>query len=377
MQIIPSELSVKLWFLEVVMLKSIKALVLLLFVANSAQAGTQESTRKVVKLNWENISQQQYIDNLVQCQSAIKELEWSHSLWPKENKKPKPFFIEVYDKTQVRESVMKNLKMQAITLQVFNKKITAEMLQQDLNRMAHNTKDSKKLKQIFKLLDNNPKTIVECVSRDYLVKKIFNSSYYSSKTIHSSLKHQAEIELENYQINGNSDNFSATIGVNVFQLKKDDKSQSSQTNNIIELSNKEYQEVFYKASQESLLDEKFGFLYSKILKNKHNSIEVESIFWKKTNPTIWLQNQDMTYHYISEFDSFSLPIILGENKTFTQKFTGTADTWAVDNLPEARRYHTAVWTGTEMIVWGGTDAATLLDSGSKYNPSTDSWQLTT
>ena len=44
-------------------------------------------------------------------------------------------------------------------------------------------------------------------------------------------------------------------------------------------------------------------------------------------------------------------------------------------VPDARSYHAAIWTGTEMIVWGGFGAA-LLNSGGRYNPSTDSWTPT-
>ncbi|MEO8613995.1 MAG: hypothetical protein ABI600_02555 [Luteolibacter sp.] len=47
------------------------------------------------------------------------------------------------------------------------------------------------------------------------------------------------------------------------------------------------------------------------------------------------------------------------------------------NSPALRQGHTAVWTGTEMIVWGGTNGAggaTLLDTGARYNPASDTWQ---
>jgi N-acetylneuraminic acid mutarotase len=46
------------------------------------------------------------------------------------------------------------------------------------------------------------------------------------------------------------------------------------------------------------------------------------------------------------------------------------------NAPAPRRYHTAVWTGSEMIVWGGT-ASSLSDplqTGARYDPKTDNWQ---
>ena len=48
------------------------------------------------------------------------------------------------------------------------------------------------------------------------------------------------------------------------------------------------------------------------------------------------------------------------------------------NAPEARIYHTAVWTGSRMIVWGGgyADIDEVFNTGGRYNPTTDSWTAT-
>ncbi|MDQ3336595.1 MAG: hypothetical protein M4D80_15615 [Myxococcota bacterium] len=45
------------------------------------------------------------------------------------------------------------------------------------------------------------------------------------------------------------------------------------------------------------------------------------------------------------------------------------------NAPSARRSHSAVWTGTEMIVWGGSaiTQGTPFADGGRYRPATDSW----
>jgi hypothetical protein len=54
------------------------------------------------------------------------------------------------------------------------------------------------------------------------------------------------------------------------------------------------------------------------------------------------------------------------------------DTWTpitASGMPVVRAYHTAVWTGTEMIVWGGSDGSSLLSSGGIYDPSSDEWSL--
>src|SRR5437773_1337313 len=52
------------------------------------------------------------------------------------------------------------------------------------------------------------------------------------------------------------------------------------------------------------------------------------------------------------------------------------DQWgatSTTNAPSGRDGHTAVWTGSEMIVWGGENGNfDLLNTGARYNPSTDS-----
>jgi len=46
-----------------------------------------------------------------------------------------------------------------------------------------------------------------------------------------------------------------------------------------------------------------------------------------------------------------------------------------DTAPAARRYHTAVWTGSEMIVWGGYNGS-YLNTGGRYDPAANSWTET-
>src|SRR4029453_18714955 len=58
------------------------------------------------------------------------------------------------------------------------------------------------------------------------------------------------------------------------------------------------------------------------------------------------------------------------------------DSWTTTNTtnaPTGRYNHAAVWTGSEMIVWGGNDDTLLghvLNPGGRYNPSTDRWSPT-
>src|SRR4029077_7254050 len=57
------------------------------------------------------------------------------------------------------------------------------------------------------------------------------------------------------------------------------------------------------------------------------------------------------------------------------------NTWpATVGPPGGRAGHTAVWTGSEMIVWGGFENVfpyPSFNTGARYNPSTDNWVGTT
>src|SRR2546426_10653089 len=52
----------------------------------------------------------------------------------------------------------------------------------------------------------------------------------------------------------------------------------------------------------------------------------------------------------------------------------TDDTWSSIRfgVPEARAYHSALWTGSEMIVWGG-GVGEDLQTGGRSDPATDTW----
>ena len=60
------------------------------------------------------------------------------------------------------------------------------------------------------------------------------------------------------------------------------------------------------------------------------------------------------------------------------RYNPNSDTWTLTNItnaPAARYLHTTVWTGTAMIIWGGYSDNGVFDDGGRYNPATDSWSV--
>jgi hypothetical protein len=57
------------------------------------------------------------------------------------------------------------------------------------------------------------------------------------------------------------------------------------------------------------------------------------------------------------------------NNTWTPTSVGA-------NVPDPRSSHSAVWSGSEMIVWGGANESGVLAAGARYDPANDSWTPT-
>lgn len=56
---------------------------------------------------------------------------------------------------------------------------------------------------------------------------------------------------------------------------------------------------------------------------------------------------------------------------------GTWTLMSTNQAPSGRDQHLAVWTGEEMIVWGGVDRTKAFRDGGRYHPTTDTWTVGT
>jgi N-acetylneuraminic acid mutarotase len=65
-----------------------------------------------------------------------------------------------------------------------------------------------------------------------------------------------------------------------------------------------------------------------------------------------------------------------------RKYSPASNSWnniSTTNVPSARAGHSGVWTGNEMIVWGGyfyDGSDHFFNTGGRYNPNTNEWTVT-
>lgn len=67
---------------------------------------------------------------------------------------------------------------------------------------------------------------------------------------------------------------------------------------------------------------------------------------------------------------------LGTNVQDGGRYDPATNTWqtiTTSGAPTARRYHSAAWVNSKMIIWGGSDSGGEVDTGKMYDPATDTW----
>src|ERR1700756_5494096 len=92
----------------------------------------------------------------VAYQYAIEEVYWRHRIWPKENPGPKPSLDGVMSRAQVEKKVEDYLCKSQGLEDYWQRPITPEQLQAEMDRMASHTKQPDVLRELFAALGNDP-----------------------------------------------------------------------------------------------------------------------------------------------------------------------------------------------------------------------------
>ncbi len=341
------------------------------------------------------------MEQLVACQTLIEDIRWSNRIWPKGNKSPKPPRSEIITDGQIRAKVEKRLHMEAVLGELYGVDINEKLLQAEIDRMARSTRNPDRLQVLFDVLENNPVAIAECLARPALVQNKLYNSYASDNRQHGALRDKAEAilagltDLDTFSapnVQKNRLTFVPRSDDSRLSLVADDPASHAQR---IELDADEFARKVSRLVRDSITqtesnldlhETETAFIYEKLLNQTEDSIEVYTLVWQKQGFDTWLASQPYKMDTKSPqpfSGELNLPIITGNGTGDTRgpKDVVIADAWAVyDQAPAGRILHTAVWTGSEMIVWGGyyyNFGANYLNTGSRYRPDTDSWSAIT
>ena len=110
----------------------------------------------------------------VAYQRAIEDVYWRHRLWPQERPHPKFSLDAVMSQAQLEKKVTDYLRNSQALEDYWQRPITSEQLQAEMDRMAEHTSQPEVLRELFEALRNDPFVIAECLARPVLSQRLIN-----------------------------------------------------------------------------------------------------------------------------------------------------------------------------------------------------------
>ena len=353
----------------------------------------------------------------VAYQRAIEEVYWQHRIWPKERPDPKPSLDTVMTQAQLERKVSDYLRNSQALEDYWQRPITPDQLQAEMERMANHTKQPAVLREIFAALGNDAFVIAECLARPVLAERLITELYAHDQRFHGELKRRAEDELRTHrsvrQMKQTSGMYTEMEWIKSERTPDQDKGGSvspGDDGKAVKMSSSEWQESVQKLAKDfgfgvrrhvaafesagmsahsqnaapgeyeilpagkvgPLQEDDEHYYAVAVTKKSQDGLKLATIAWLKEPLRSWLDKAEaqvpVTLAAVSA--DYTLPEIGSPSVACTD------DTWtptSLTNAPTAREFHTAVWTGSEMIVWGGFPYS---NTGGRYNPSTDTWVAT-
>ncbi|MCI0618659.1 hypothetical protein L0244_37250 [bacterium] len=179
------------------------------------------------------------LENRIEAQKKIEEVYYRHRIWPNEGISPKPDFNEKISDRLIQTKVLDSLKKSAALEKFWNRKISAEMLQAEIDRMARTTKDASTLRELFSALDNNAFLIAETLGRQTLADRLIRNWYAFDQRFHNSKKAKALSIFKN----SNHESWTQFPGYSKVRIELDSAQTASPKPGTLNLTKDEFEKI--------------------------------------------------------------------------------------------------------------------------------------
>ena len=237
------------------------------------------------------------------------------------------------------------LERRAILEEVWGREITSDALQRETLRVVNQTQMPGRLNELFAELDDDPILIQEGLVLPALVRRLSQRLFDSDPRIREKSWHEwawqvlPKIDLDNRPVVADD-----TLDIAAFRARLRNTSQGPEEKRNACVPGAD--DVW--AAGGSL--------------NEMLQTDFAAAVWTGTEVILWGGHMDRYNRSVNTGGRYD-PVL---------------DSWieiSTIGAPESRYDHTAVWTGTEMIVWGGRPAfyQSGVATGGRYDPATDTW----
>lgn len=322
-----------------------------------------------------SIAQAMNLQELAACRKQVLELEYKYLEW--KNPVPKPGLNAIISDEQILQQAEDAIRMRRLLETQFGIRLSAQMLQGELDRIAANTRAPERLEEVFATLDQNPDRIAACFVLPDFVKRKLQTAFQFAPSIHGTLRQEIEAQRTDPQKMTDS-----VLPFNEFERifqRVERPSKLFPDPHFIEMTadNFEATRGESRAKSQILQENELSFYSITVIEEHSDRMVLRTREWLKKSFDVWWLDQRAGIELPETPPKFAAALVLPEiTGQGASNQTYPADSWRSPALPTARSRHAAVWTGTEMVIWGGNSLQGTVNSGGRYNPVTDTWRPT-
>jgi len=324
----------------------------------------------------------------VACVEKVEDVYWAHRIWPEHNPGAKPPRAAIVSSRQVAEYVETSLLYEAALENVWGEVLAPNQIQVEMERIARDTQYPELLLDVYAALNNDPNLVAECFVRPRLVEGILRDRFSKDSEIHAETRLDAEsatlARSSTVELEARGGSISEVI------WRRDDpdfqaKKGTVEAGNELVLSPREFDELVAEVERGfGDLDALVGSGFSPPLEDDHgyysiaveaaddHSIHVSSARWAKQTMDLWF---DDVRSGLQPIEPQGAEYTLPETKTKSQCIDNTWEATSTTGAPANHSFNVTVWTGAEMIVWGGGDWPGI-NTGGRYDLAADTWTAT-
>jgi len=311
----------------------------------------------------------------VNYQRELEKVFYRNREWPEGAAQSKPRFEENVSDEIIAQKVRAGLQKSMVLETLWYRPLSGEQLQAELDRTASQTYDPRLLDELFRVLNKDPYLIAECLIRPILGDRLSRKWFAYDERFHGDLKAEVLRDMDELTASSFVNNLEDK-GRLVHLIKSSEVSSESDKGDGPERVDAatfgEMVSRFPDTSDEFSLDETDDYFIIRMTISRSDNEFLGAVrAYPKKSFDVWLEDQDIDPRMSQGLDrddyTFSLPAIRSAGDEFK------VDRWSLGTNGISQRYnHTAVWTGNEMIVFGGYNGDRINSVGIYY-PSIDHW----
>ncbi len=324
------------------------------------------------------------LEQRIAAERAVQDVYAAARSWPEANPSAKPSRNAALTDEALRARVIDLLRKSEALSARWGRAPSAAVLAAELRRMAAGTRAPETLRALFAALGDDPVLEAETLARRAVVERELRFAYAWDRELHAMVRARAEAAMRGVLLPSDLARSGGLYRETVVRLDgpADPDELAGVARGLQSSFGRQPDATSENAATalhglpvgrvSTLGEDADGFRAVAVLDAGRESIRIATATWAKIPFDSWWRGASSAF-------SPAVPPLDGPIAAVTPSadhscvsgppWTPTP-TWGV---PSPRYLHTAVWTGAEMIVWGGQTDAQSLGTGFRYDPAIDTW----